>query len=94
MSPILAEGSCQYFSQRSEPLMSRVLNFRKAAIDSVGYFANTKKHSINTVQECQYAQLNKALTISNIYFQISSQRKRQEEALTNFRECCERKSLL
>jgi hypothetical protein len=74
--------------------MSRVLNFRKAAIDSVGYFANTKKHSINTVQECQYAQLNKALTISNIYFQISSQRKRQEEALTNFRECCERKSLL
>jgi hypothetical protein len=46
------------------------------------------------VQECQYAQLNKALTASNTYFQTSSQRKGQEEALTNFRECCERKSLL
>jgi hypothetical protein len=74
--------------------MSWVLNFRKAATNSIGHFTDTKKHSINTVQERQYAQLNKALIASNTYFQTSSQRKGQEEALTSFRECCERKSLL
>ena len=74
--------------------MSRVLNFRIATIDLVGYFADTKKHSINIVQERQFAQLNKAFTVSNTYFQTSSKRKGQEEALTSFRECCERKSLL
>jgi hypothetical protein len=55
LSPILAEGSRQYFSRRSEPLISRVLNFRKVATESVRHFADTEKHSINMVHERQYA---------------------------------------